>query len=139
MIPDGATVGIGGSTTLNQIGFFEAANVRGMKLLNPFAQGITPEERNAVTRKIFSCDYFLCRDREEAHPIRYPRSSRRGTAGFVRTDTLRDDHHLYGFLPLDFSSNKADCPLRFFKGKAMGDHFLDGISPRFRQGDGWNH
>jgi len=60
MIPDGATVGIGGSTTLNQIGFFEAAKVRGMKLLNPFAQGITPEERNAVTRKIFSCDYFLC-------------------------------------------------------------------------------
>jgi hypothetical protein len=41
MIPDGATVGIGGSTTLNQIGFFEAANERGMNLLNPFAQGIT--------------------------------------------------------------------------------------------------
>ena len=60
MIPDGATVGIGGSTTLNQIGFFEAAKARGMKLLNPFVQGITPEERNAVTRKIFSCDYFLC-------------------------------------------------------------------------------
>jgi len=60
MIPDGATVGIGGSTTLNRIGFFEAANVRGMRLLNPFAQGITPEERNAVARKIFSCDYFLC-------------------------------------------------------------------------------
>jgi L-lactate utilization protein LutB len=60
MIPGGATVGIGGSTTLNQIGFFEAAKARGMKLLNPFAQGITPEERNAVTRKIFSCDYFLC-------------------------------------------------------------------------------
>jgi hypothetical protein len=60
MIPDGATVGIGGSTTLNQIGFFEAAKGRGMNLLNPFAQGITPEERNAVTRKIFSCDYFLC-------------------------------------------------------------------------------
>jgi L-lactate utilization protein LutB len=60
MIPDGATVGIGGSTTLNQIGFFEAAKARGMKLLNPFVQGITPEERNAMTRKIFSCDYFLC-------------------------------------------------------------------------------
>jgi hypothetical protein len=45
---------------LKQIGFFEAAKARGMKLLNPFVQGITPEERNAMTRKIFSCDYFLC-------------------------------------------------------------------------------
>lgn len=60
MIPDGATVGIGGSMTLSQIGFFEAAGGRRMNLLNPFAQGITPEERNAVTRQIFSCDYFLC-------------------------------------------------------------------------------
>ena len=53
MIPDGSTGGIGGSTTLIQIGFYEAANGRGMNLLNPFAQGITPEGRNAVTRQIF--------------------------------------------------------------------------------------
>ena len=76
---------------------------------------------------------------EVKRTIRYPRSSRRGNAGFVRPDTLRDDHHLYGFLTLELSSNKADCPLGFFKGKAMGHHLLDGISPRFRQGDGWNH
>ncbi len=60
MIPDGATVGIGGSMTLNQIGFSKAVKGRTIGLLNPFAQGITPEERNAVTRQIFSCDYFLC-------------------------------------------------------------------------------
>ena len=59
-IPDGAAVGIGGSMTLNQIGFFEAAKGRRMNLLNPFAQGITPEEGGELRRKIFSCDYFLC-------------------------------------------------------------------------------
>lgn len=60
MIPDGATVGVGGSMTLNQIGFSEAVNGRTITLLNPFAHGIAPEERNTVTRQIFSCDYFLC-------------------------------------------------------------------------------
>lgn len=60
MIPEGASVGIGGSVSLNQIGFFEAAKGRGMNLLNPFAQGITPEEAVELRRKVFSCDYFLC-------------------------------------------------------------------------------
>ncbi|NIS63441.1 MAG: lactate utilization protein [Proteobacteria bacterium] len=59
MIPDRATVGVGGSMTLNQIGFFEAAKGRRMNLLNPFAQAITPEEGAELRRKIFSCDYFL--------------------------------------------------------------------------------
>lgn len=60
MIPDGTTVGIGGSMTLNQIGFFEGANGRRINLLDPFAQGIAPEEAVELRRKIFSCDYFLC-------------------------------------------------------------------------------
>lgn len=60
IIPDGATVGVGGSMTLNQIGFSEAVTGRPITLLNPFAQGITPEERQTVTKQIFSCDYFLC-------------------------------------------------------------------------------
>ncbi len=60
MIPDGASVGIGGSMTLNQIGFFEKIKGRGVNLINPFAKGITPEERGQLTRVIFSCDYFLC-------------------------------------------------------------------------------
>lgn len=60
IIREGATVGIGGSMTLNQIGFFEAAHGRGMNLLTPFAQDITPEEAVELRRKIFSCDYFLC-------------------------------------------------------------------------------
>jgi hypothetical protein len=60
MIPDGATVGIGGSMTLHQIRFFEAAKGRRMNLLDPFVQGITAEEAVELSGKIFSCDYFLC-------------------------------------------------------------------------------
>ena len=60
MIPDGATVGIGGSVTLTQIGFFKAVKGRGVDLINPFAKDISLEERGELTRRIFSCDYFLC-------------------------------------------------------------------------------
>ncbi len=60
MIPGGATVGIGGSMTLNQINFFEGIKGHGVNLINPFVKGITPEGRDELTRKIFSCDYFLC-------------------------------------------------------------------------------
>ncbi len=44
MIPEGATVGVGGSVTLNTIGFFDEAQKRPIKLLNPIVKGITPEE-----------------------------------------------------------------------------------------------
>ena len=60
MISDGASVGIGGSMTLNQIGFFEGIKGRDVNLINPFSKGVTPEERGDLTRRIFSCDYFLC-------------------------------------------------------------------------------
>jgi hypothetical protein len=60
MIPDGATVGIGGSVTLTQIGFFKVVKGRGVDLINPFAKDISLEERGELHRRIFSCDYFLC-------------------------------------------------------------------------------
>ncbi len=59
MIPDGASVGIGGSMTLTQIGFFQGIKGRAVNLINPLAKGITPEEADELRRKIFSCDYFL--------------------------------------------------------------------------------
>jgi phosphatidylserine/phosphatidylglycerophosphate/cardiolipin synthase-like enzyme len=31
-----------------------------VNLINPFAKGVSPEEWGELTRKIFSCDYFLC-------------------------------------------------------------------------------
>jgi hypothetical protein len=59
MIPEGSTVGYGGSLTLNQIGFIEEAQKRSVKFLNPFAQGLSPEEGDKIRRQIFSADFFL--------------------------------------------------------------------------------
>jgi hypothetical protein len=60
MIPEGATVGVGGSHTLNQIGFHEAIQKRPVKFLNPFAKGLSPEEGAKIRRAIFSADFFVC-------------------------------------------------------------------------------
>jgi len=59
-IPQGATVGVGGSMTLDQIGFYDAVQKRPVKLLNPFAKGLSPEEGGKVRRAIFSADVFVC-------------------------------------------------------------------------------
>ena len=59
-IPEGATVGVGGSLTLNQIGFYDAVQKRPVKLLNPFAKGLSPEEGGKIRRAIFSADVFVC-------------------------------------------------------------------------------
>ena len=59
MIPEGSTVGYGGSLTLNQIGFIEEAQKRSVKFLNPFAKGLSPEEGEKIRRQIFSADFFL--------------------------------------------------------------------------------
>ena len=60
MIPDGVTVGVGGSMTLNQIGFFEEAAKHPIKLLNPSAQQLSPEEFIRMRREILLADVFLC-------------------------------------------------------------------------------
>jgi acetylglutamate kinase len=60
LIPPGATVGVGGSVTLNQIGFFNAVKEKDVNLINPFAKGISREERDELRRRIFSGDFFLC-------------------------------------------------------------------------------
>jgi hypothetical protein len=60
MIPEGARVGIGGSVTLNQIGFLDEVQRRPVKLLNPFAKGLPAEEADRIRREIFSADFFIC-------------------------------------------------------------------------------
>jgi len=60
LIPEGATVGVGGSMTLNQIGFYDAVQKRPVKPLNPFAKGLSPEEGGKIRRAIFSADVFVC-------------------------------------------------------------------------------
>ena len=59
LIPEGATVGVGGSLTLNQIGFQEAVQKRPVKFLNPFAKGISPEETMRIRREILTADIFV--------------------------------------------------------------------------------
>jgi hypothetical protein len=59
MIPDGATVGIGGSLTLNQIGFYEAIQKRPVKFLNPYVKGLPPQEGARLRREGLTADVFL--------------------------------------------------------------------------------
>ncbi len=58
-IPDGATVGVGGSITLAQIGLFDALKKRKIQLIWPFQQAQTDEERLQLFRRSFSADVFL--------------------------------------------------------------------------------
>lgn len=58
-IPDGATVGVGGSVTLTQIGLLDALGKRNIHLIWPMRQGKTPEEIHDLIRKSFSSDIFL--------------------------------------------------------------------------------
>ncbi len=58
-IPDGATVGVGGSVTLIQTGLPEALAGRNIQLIWPIRQGKTPDEIFDLIRKSFSADVFL--------------------------------------------------------------------------------
>ena len=58
-IPNGATVGIGGSTTLAQTGILDALKNRKVQLISPFQQARNEEERIELIRKSFSSDVFL--------------------------------------------------------------------------------
>jgi hypothetical protein len=58
-IPEGATVGIGGSITLSQIGFIEEAKKHPIQLLYPFAPGLSAEEGLRIRREILLADVFV--------------------------------------------------------------------------------
>src|SRR4030043_7186 len=58
-IPDGATVGVGGSVTLTQTGILDALGKRNVHLIWPGQQAKNMEERQELTRKSFSSDIFL--------------------------------------------------------------------------------
>ena len=58
-IPDGATVGVGGSVTLGQIGLLDGLKNRKVQLVWPFQQARNDEERIELIRKSFSADFFL--------------------------------------------------------------------------------
>ncbi len=58
-VPDGTTIGAGGSVTLNQIGLLDALKKRNVHLILPLLQGKTPEEAHGLIQKTFSSDVFL--------------------------------------------------------------------------------
>jgi hypothetical protein len=58
-IPDGATVGVGGSVTLTQIGLLNAIEKRNIHLIWPAEQAKNMDERMELIRKSFSSDIFL--------------------------------------------------------------------------------
>jgi len=58
-IPDGVTVGVGGSVTLAQIGLLDALKHRKIKLIWPIQQARSDEERLELIRKSFFADVFL--------------------------------------------------------------------------------
>ncbi len=59
MIPQGSSVGIGGSVTLNGLGLMDELKERGYDVLNPFERGISLEEADIVRRKALVSDVFL--------------------------------------------------------------------------------
>lgn len=58
-IPDDATVGLGGSVTIDQIGAPKALEGRNIRLIWPSVQAKNEEERLKLTQKLFSADVFL--------------------------------------------------------------------------------
>jgi len=58
-IPDGITVGVGGSVTLTQVGILKALEKRKIRLIWPVQQAKNMDERMELIRKSFSSDIFL--------------------------------------------------------------------------------
>jgi L-lactate utilization protein LutB len=58
-IPPEATVGIGGSVTLRQMGLVEALEKRGNEVFNHWKEGLSKEDRQAVAKKQQTADFFV--------------------------------------------------------------------------------
>lgn len=59
LIPEGSTIGWGGSVSVNEIGLREAVMNGNYKVFNRDVCQ-SPEEKRETELKIFGCDYFLC-------------------------------------------------------------------------------
>jgi L-lactate utilization protein LutB len=60
LVPDGASVGFGGSMTIKALDLKPKLAQKGCTLLDHGNAELTPEERNAIRRKQLSVDVFLC-------------------------------------------------------------------------------
>lgn len=59
LIPEGSTVGFGGSMTLSQLGVIESLRNRPIKLLDRDDKSLTAQQRNEILHACFTADYFL--------------------------------------------------------------------------------
>ncbi len=59
LIPENATVGIGGSITIREIGVIEELEKRGNKVIHHWKEGLTPEEDFEIRRQELLSDVFL--------------------------------------------------------------------------------
>jgi hypothetical protein len=59
MIPDGSTVGIGGSVTLNQLGVIDMLKARGLTIFNPFEKPPPGQENLDMRKEALISDVFL--------------------------------------------------------------------------------
>ncbi|MGI6093373.1 MAG: lactate utilization protein [Veillonellaceae bacterium] len=59
MIPKSATVGIGGSSTVEELGLTKQLESVGNTIFNHNKPGLSPEEKLAMRRKQLTCDVFL--------------------------------------------------------------------------------
>ncbi len=59
MIPPGATVGLGGSLTVKQIGLLEALRSGKYSLYDQYAKGLSPEKGEQLRRKGLLADFYI--------------------------------------------------------------------------------
>lgn len=59
LIPEGSTIGCGGSASVNEIGLRQAL-LDGNYIVYNRENCATPEEKREMELKTFGCDYFLC-------------------------------------------------------------------------------
>ena len=59
LIPDGATVGVGGSITIRQIEVLPELTKAGHRIYDHWTPGLSPEEVLAIRRAQLTCDVFL--------------------------------------------------------------------------------
>ncbi|MDR1686048.1 MAG: lactate utilization protein [Desulfovibrio sp.] len=60
LVPDKASVGLGGSATVRSLGLIEALAGKDCTLLDHSAPGLSPEQRQEIRRRQLISDVFLC-------------------------------------------------------------------------------
>ena len=58
-IPDNATVGLGGSTTVKQIGLLDALRQRKLRVFDQYAEGLSAEESTQLRRAGLTVEYYI--------------------------------------------------------------------------------